>query len=113
MIEYFADQQVSATPVTIAQAPDSDGHWNDTPSNQTAVKGILFQASTAAAYFNTSWAENITMVFVASDITNLTNKGNVTIEGITYVIETGPEDVGMNNATGWDNVYLLGLAVMT
>lgn len=112
LFDYFADMKVPVTPVVITQIINANGEAETTETDGTAVQGVLYQASAASTYFNETWAENVSSVVVLDDITGITNKSKVKVDGVKYSVDYGPDDVGSNNLSGFDNVYVCGVNVI-
>ena len=63
---YFSDWMVSASIITITQAPDANGVWVDTPTVGATIKGVKYNLSTTSNYRNVTWTADVSDVFVTS-----------------------------------------------
>ncbi len=106
ILNYFNKWKVTVTPITITQAPDADGYWNDTEVDGTPVKGVLYNRSDAERYYSQTWASDVSDVFVTDDVTDLTPDSKVRYKTRTYSVDS------VVNVGNQDSAWTVGLKVI-
>jgi hypothetical protein len=104
IIDYFSDWEVDAIIITIVQAPNSSGEWVDTPAPGKEISGIRYSKADASKYFNISWDEAVTDVFVTPE-SSINTDNKLTIGTVKYDI------FSTDNIANQNEVYVIGLAV--
>lgn len=111
MMGYFVDNQVLVTPTVYTESYDANAQKVLTATTGTAFNAIVFNRSEATRYFSSTWGQDVEAVMVCdSDSWFSTTADIVTINSIAYKCDP-PVDPGMNNLSGWDNVYTVGIRV--
>lgn len=104
MLSYFTDWQVSVTPVSITQAPNSTGEWVDTETELPNVDGLLYTKSAAERYYNLTLSEAVTDAFITHS-TVFAPGMKIEYSGETYNVET------VQNLARQDSLYVIGLRI--
>ena len=94
MIEYFTDKTVDVIHYPITEAPDANGEWLDTRGTADPISCLLWTASTAQRYFNTSWGTDIVMVMVVGDVGTITADDEIVYGGVSYWCND-PDNIAM------------------
>lgn len=110
ILDNFADMKVDIVPISVTETSTASGIGR-TKTPGATIKGVVFNVSAAKTYFSAMYGEDVTSVAVVDDITGIDNNGILRINGREYSIDS-PEDPGMNNLSGFDNVYTIGLKVV-
>ena len=100
----FKRNKITATPVTITQAPDSSGVWVDTETLGDSIVGVKWNISNAEKYYNRLWAADITEVFATYNPGDIQKDSKLRIDGVDYYVD-GP----VVNVQEQGDVYLIGL----
>lgn len=110
ILDDFSDMKVSVTPVVVTKAPNDDGEWTETETQGSATTGVIYDLAAATAFYTRSWIESVTSVLAVDNASGFSTGGKCISGGITYTIEQIQEP-GRNVQSGFDSVYLIGLAV--
>ena len=102
--DYFSDWQIDATIVSIVSTPDAFGEWGETPTDGATITGVHYNRSAGEQYFNISWDEAVSDVFVTDSGVPVTDD-KMRIDGEAYDI------ISKVNAGSLGETYVYGLAV--
>lgn len=100
---FFNDEKVDYTPITITDGPDSTGEWGKVETYGEPAKGLVWNASTTAQYYNITWSDKVTEVLVVNDMAGIEADGLIVVDGVTYQVNK-PVNVGHQG-----DLYVIGL----
>ena len=107
LLDAFDDMKVDITPIIVTETESASGTSKKETAG-TAIKGVVYNASAAKSYFSQQLAVDIDAVAVVDSTEGLDEADKVSVNSQEYTIDS-IEDPGMNNLSGWDNVYTIGL----
>ena len=108
ILDAFTDMMVPGTPSVVTLAPDSSGSWVEDETAGTELQGIFWLVSEVPAFYVRTWMTNLDGVFATKDVTGISKGDYLTVNSIKYTIQTIQDPI-LNNVTGFDNIYLVGL----
>jgi len=107
-LDGFTEEQIQVTLRSkIANDDPADGDWeaDETITDIGPLYGVKYNRALAERYFESTWAAEVTDVFVTDNINGATGNDFLIFNGLEYAIE------GITDVAAQGEVFLIGMKV--